>query len=152
MAAGVKTFSEKLASLIAVDCPRFARIVETLQFGFLYAFLAILFGGLVDWMFLGMYPRRQDGVLPFSKVCIIVLVAAFQTAISAVSVIYLRKIGQLVPFAFPNCPGYQAHHHVNEYEGEIAIAFIFVGIQTNIVDQLSRVRKALNHKSDKPDN
>jgi hypothetical protein len=69
--------------------------------------------------------------------------ATAQVILSAVSIIYVRKLADLVPFVFNICPSrYREHYHVEEVFGEVAIAMIFIGVQTSLVKALDKIRGA----------
>ena len=145
------TFSERLHSLFTFDCIRASRIIETAQYAIIYGLIALLFGFCIDWLFRPLYPvpkkQRASCIHPtftggqgFHAVCVLLL----QVMVSAVVVIYIRKIGELVPFLVQLCPDrYVPHWKVKEVEGELAIALMYVGIQTSLIDTLSTLRQSM---------
>ena len=139
-----KPFGERVESLLALDCYRFTRILETAQYAALYTCLCLPVGLLIDWLCARFYPEadagnRYDG----RKRWLAILVAVMQVVLSAVSIIYIRKIADLVPFFFNLCPSrYVAHYHVEEVFGEAAIALVFVGVQVTLVKRLETIRNS----------
>lgn len=151
------TFSERFHSLIMFDCIRGSRIIETAQYAFIFGLLALVGGFCIDWLFRPLYPvakrkRANCTKLVFTGMESLhaVAVLLLQVMVSAVLVIYIRKIGELVPFFIQLCPDkYVPHWKVKEVEGELAIALMYVGIQTSIIDTLSTLRVSVfNAKCD----
>lgn len=140
-----KSFSERLASLLAVDCYRVTRILETTQYAALYAIICLPVGLLIDYVCGLLYPKEDEqGLLRGAALARAIAVAVMQVVLSAVSIIYVRKLADLVPFVFNLCPWkYVPHYHVEEVFGEVAIALIFVGIQVSLVKKLEQIRKSL---------
>lgn len=145
-----KSFGERLQSLLAMDCFRIGRIFETAQYAVLYACICLPVGLGIDMLCKPLYPKAQpakDGeeeTYRGGQLWRAIAAAVLQVMLSAVSIIYVRKLADLVPFLFNFCPArYVAHYHVDEVFGEIAIAMIFVGIQTSLLDALARIRRSL---------
>ena len=145
------TFAERLHSLLAFDCTRISRIIETAQYALIYGLLALLSGFVVDWLFRPLYPLPSkkkihcDNAIFTRGECLrAVAILLLQVVVSAVLVIYIRKIGELVPFLIQLCPDkYVPHWKVKEVEGELAIALMYVGIQTSLIDTLSTLRQSV---------
>jgi len=146
------TFGDRLSSLFRFDCIRLARILETAQYALIFSLLALIVGIVIDSSFKQAYNKiearaSKDGRqlslkgtpgLMLSQIGLIFL----QVVISAILVIYIRKVGKLPPFILNFCgEDYVQHHKVNEVEGEIAIAIIFVGVQTGLIHALEKVRE-----------
>ena len=140
-------FSERLDSLLSFDCVRFSRIMETIEYGCAYAVLTFFAGTLIDALMQNLYPgeKKCEPLKSEGEFWRCFLFVVLQSVFSAVSIIYIRKIAQLLPFVFDVCPEgkYAAHQHVSEYEGEILIALVFIGSQSNLVRQLIRLRNYL---------
>lgn len=144
-------FSERLHSLFTFDCIRVSRIVETAQYALIFGMLALICGFSIDWLFRPLYPSPEKnggacihptftGRQCLHAICILLL----QVVVSAVLVIYIRKVGELVPFLVQLCPDrYVPHWKVKELEGELAIALMYVGIQTSLIDTLSTLRQSV---------
>ena len=102
----------------------------------------------IDWLCKGLYPKLDEedakAVYRGAQFWQTVAAATLQVVLSAVSIIYVRKLADLVPFFFNFCPArYVSHYHVEEVFGEIAIAMVFVGSQTTLLDALARLRRSL---------
>ena len=138
-----KPFKERLASLLKLDCVRLSRLLETMQFAALYACLCMPVGIGIDRLFEALYPKAAEGArLSSPQLWRTIGVAVLQVITSAVAIIYIRKLADLVPFFFNLCPArYVAHYHVDEAFGEAAIALIFVGVQTSLIGALDRIRR-----------
>lgn len=141
-----KTFGERLRSLVAMDCFRVGRIFETAQYALLYACICLPVGLGIDLLCKPLYPKAdgEESVYVGGQIWRAIAAAVLQVVLSAVSIIYVRKLADLVPFLFNFCPSrYVAHYHVDEVFGEIAIAMVFVGIQTTLVEALARLRRSM---------
>ena len=139
-----KPFGERVESLLAFDCYRLSRILETAQYAALYTCLCLPTGLLIDWFCARFYPEPDAGNrYEGRKRWVAILVAVLQVVLSAVSIIYIRKLADLVPFFFNLCPSrYVAHYHVEEVFGEAAIALVFVGVQVTLVKRLETIRNS----------
>ena len=127
-------FSEHFAKLIAFDKIRALKLLEIIQYAVLYVFVALGFGIAIDKLF----PVPDD-----NKSTSYLLLEIFgQCILSAIAVFYMRKIVKLFPFIFEHIAGYKAHT-VEEYNGEIIIALIFVGVQDNLIKKLDMLRKKI---------
>ncbi|NBU16858.1 MAG: hypothetical protein EBS48_07570 [Actinobacteria bacterium] len=140
-----KTFRERFASLIRVDCIRTSRLLETCQYACVYTLLCLPLGIAVDSLFAKLHPAVEEGKkLTKAQLWKAVFVCALQVIVDALAIFYVRKVANLVPFLFNICPrSYVAHYHVDEFFGEAAIAIIFVGVQTGLVRTLELLRKQL---------
>ena len=139
-----KPFSERLKSLLSLDCVRLSRILETMQYAVLYTFLCIPVGTCIDALFTPLYPRTENKDAQFNarQAWHAIGVATLQVVLFAVAVIYIRKVVALFPFVFNLCPSrYVQHYHVDEVVGESALALILVGVQVSLVDNLVKIRK-----------
>ena len=138
------TFAARLKSLLMVDCIRLSRLLETCQYACLYSLLCLPIGVGIDRMFAGLYPVVKEGNgYNRRQVRRAILACMLQVMFDAVAIFYIRKIVYLLPFMFDICPSkYVSHYHVNEVIGEAAIALIFVGVQTNLIESLDKLRKA----------
>jgi len=147
-----KSLAERVESLFAFDCVRLSRILETAEYAVLFGILALFAGFGIDWVFRPMYPKPsktlkgcpdEEKGYTWGQTLQVVGVLLLQVMVSAVLVIYIRKLGEVVPFFFEFCPSkYVPHWKVKEVEGEIAIALVYVGIQTSLIDALATLRKS----------
>ena len=120
-----------------------------------FCLLALVVGFFIDWLVRPLYPVAKSkrancdkpvftGSQSFHAIGVLLL----QVMVSAVLVIYIRKLGELVPFIIQLCPDrYVPHWKVKEVEGELAIALMYVGIQTSIIDTLSTLRMSFGHSA-----
>jgi len=145
-----KSFGERFRSLVALDCFRVGRIFETAQYALLYACICLPVGLGIDLLCKGLYPKLEptkegeESVYKGGQLWQAIAAAVLQVVLSAVSIIYVRKLADLVPFLFNFCPSrYVAHYHVEEVFGEIAIAIVFIGIQATLLEALARIRRSL---------
>ena len=142
-ADGPKTFSEALKSLLAHDCIRFSRIVETGQYALIFAFLAFWVGIGIDGFCRLLYPvkDKDTSIKTAGQFVQTFLVMMLQVCLSAISVFYIRKIGQLFPLFLNLCPSrYIPGHNVPERVGEIALALVFVGSMGTLLMELDKMR------------
>jgi hypothetical protein len=144
-----KPFEERLRSLFAVDCIRISRILETMQYAFLYACICMPVGLGIDALFSRLYPKvEEEAVYSWRQFWVAVAVVVGQVVVNAVSMIYIRKFADLFPFFFNFCPSrYVAHYHVDEVFGEAAIALLFVGVQTSLIHALDKIRGKFSTKA-----
>jgi hypothetical protein len=139
-----KSLAERLASLFRVDCIRGSRLLETAQYAFIYSLLCLPVGVALDRTFTGLYPRVEEGQLYSRRqLWTAVFMVVLQVVVNAVVIFYVRKVASIFPFFFNFCPKrYISHYHVEELFGEVAIAMIFVGVQTNLISVLEKIRKS----------
>jgi hypothetical protein len=137
-----KPFLERLKSLLSVDCIRFSRILETMQYAFLYACICLPVGIGIDTIFSKLYPAvKEEEQYTWKQTWQAIGVSVCQVILNAVSIIYIRKLADLFPFFLNLCPSrYVAHYHVDEVFGEAAIALIYVGVQTSLIHALDKIR------------
>ena len=139
-----KDFTTRLQSLVRMDCVRISRILETAQYAVIFGILALIVGFAIDCLFRPLYPPTpEDRKLHGSAALRAVGILLLQIMFSAVAVLYIRKLGEIVPFLFEFCPSkYVPHYKVKELEGEMAIALAFVGIQTTLIETLETLRRS----------
>ncbi len=146
-----KDLSERVASLFSFDCVRISRILETAQYGLIFALLAFFFGFAIDCLFRPTYPKPtkrvigcKEPVYSMAQMAWALCFVCLQVMVAAVSVIYVRKLGELVPFFFNLCPEkYVPHWKVKEQEGELGLALAFVGVLTTLIDVLGTMRRSV---------
>lgn len=145
-----KPFGERLQSLLSLDCVRISRILETAQYAALYAIICMPVGLGIDAFFSPFYPSTDNGEITPAQAWHSVLIAVLQVMVSAISILYIRKIADLFPFFLNLCPSrYVAHYHVDEVFGEAAIALVFVGMQTHLIKALEKIRDFFGPKGRK---
>ena len=138
-------FGDRFKSLVTFDKIRITRLLEILQYAFLFTIFAVIVGYFLDKLFFKLYP--VDGFKEDSKIKGIgqkahtILVLALQVMAGAVAIFYMRKIIDLIdPFINLSPDVYIKHRHVNEASGELAIAVAYIGVQTNALKQLEKIR------------
>jgi hypothetical protein len=145
----VKTFRGAFKSLVAHDCVRFSRLAETGQYALIFAFIAFWVGIGIDVLCRLFYPvkDKEAPLRTAGQFLRTFLVVLFQVCLSAISVFYIRKIGQLFPLFINVCPSrYVPGHNVPERVGEIALALVFVGSMGTLVMQLDKMRSFITNE------
>ena len=83
-----------------------------------------------------------------------IFILALQVMIGAIGVYYIRKLIDVIPpivdISSKEHP-YVAHLGVSEAKGEISLAIIFVGIQTNAIHALEEIHDYGMKSSNKKD-
>jgi hypothetical protein len=139
-----------LESLLRFDCVRLSRLFETIQAAVLYSLLVLFAGAALDRAFERFYPVQRGGGgsgperltrAQFWKTLPLVLA---QVALSSLAVFYVRHLVNLVPF-LNLCPStYISGLGVTEVmTGELSVAMVFVGVQTNLLRQMELLRNYL---------
>lgn len=146
-------FRDAYKSLVAFDSIRITRLCEIVQYAFLFSIAAIFAGTCIDRFFSHLYPAK--GADPAKKLqstkqaTTTALTLALQVAVGALTVFYIRKIADLVPPLINLAPTrYLKHRNVSESQGEMSLSIAFVGIQTNAVLQLQKLRDFYDAGSD----
>jgi hypothetical protein len=148
MAEAARTGGERFNSITS-NCVGSGRVLETIQYSAVFALLALIVGLSIDRTMETLYPipsRALAGKMLYTlpEALRAVGYILLQVCVSAVAVIYIRKVGDLVPFLFNPCPDkYIPHWKVKEVEGEMALALVFVGVQTSIMETLGTLRASV---------
>ena len=109
-------------------------IIESLQYGLLYIFASFLAGISLDFTF----PHFDE-----KKETLKIVLEVLGQCLLLVIFVYLIRLGiKRVPLLFPvpRGSGY-IPFMTNEYEGEMMMAVIFVGIQLNLVYKIDKLSK-----------
>ena len=144
--------SEGLASLLASDCIRATKILETVHSAVLHGLFGAAFGVGIDRLVRGLYPKpgKDDELTTWPELGVTLLVVLLQVVLSAIGVIYIRKLVALFPFLFNLCPSrYVEGYGVDEVEGEISLGLAYVGSQSHLVTQLEKINAFFTPQSDK---
>lgn len=128
----IKHIESRFKSLTKFDFIRLYQLLEILQYSVLYAFVAGLAGLLLERIF----PEPDRSKSNYQ----ILIEVLLQCMLSALSVFYIRKIVKVVPFILEDSKYYKTHG-VDEYNGEIMIAIVFVGIQKNLLTKIDILRE-----------
>jgi hypothetical protein len=126
-----KYFYQRLADLTAFDNTRLNQILELTQYSITYSISTILLG-------LGMnitFSAYNDKISTWRLFGEIIL----ELAVLTIAVFYIRKLNQLIPFMFHINNGTSSYkpYMTTEYQGEIALSIIFVGVQFRLVRKLA---------------
>lgn len=132
---GYKLYVEnRFDRLTQLDEVRIMKLLESIQYGLGYLFVGFFLGVGTDMLF-PVFDPKKDEFTVFSEVilqCILLIVVVF----------YCRKIVKLMPFVFAFNSKYRVHQS-NEYEGEIMIAVVLIGVQINLIKKLDFLSKKL---------
>lgn len=111
-------------------------ILESIQYGSLYMIAAFIGGVGLDILF-----PVFDNKKPINTV----ILETIAQCLSLIVLVYiLRVIIGNIPFIFP------IHHNSGftpymtyEYEGEMMMGFVFLGVQLNLIRKIDKIAKAL---------
>ena len=131
-------FHDRLNKLMTFDTIRANDLLESMQYGILYAVAAFLVGGTLNLLFEPYTEKITTGQLAFQVFYEVVLIV--------IGVYYLRKIVKIVPFLFdvhiPGGPTFRPYL-TTEYGGEIVISLIFIGVQFRFIRKLDLLANRL---------
>lgn len=135
-----KYFFRQLSDLLAFDNTRINQILELIQYSTTYSISTIILG-------LGMnitFPAYNDSISTWRLFGEIIV----ELIVLTIAVFYIRKLNQLIPFLFHVNDGVSQvykPYSTTEYQGEIALSIIFVGVQFRLVRKLALFAKRLAH-------
>lgn len=122
-------FKDHLKSLLKFDLVRINELLELIQYNIIYGISAFIGGFTINAVFPDYKESVTIGRLAFEvigELLALVLV-----------VFYIRRLVKLVPFLLHiNGSGFKPYL-TTEYQGEIAIGIIFVGVQFRLIRKLS---------------
>jgi hypothetical protein len=121
-------------SLITTDKIRQLRLLEIIQYAFLYAIVTLLFSTAIEYM--APEPNEDEHML------ILLLEIFIQCTIVAISVFYIRKIVKLVPFMYYQHKKYHPYL-TSEYQGEIVISLVFLNTQTKLIEKIKILERKI---------
>ena len=124
----------RFQKLIIFDDIRLYKLLEIIQYAFLYALVTIPLSAFIE----NMFPKAD----PYEKWWIIFIEVILQLIIVAVFVYYIQKIVKIAPFIFGNGSGYQKYRTF-EYRGTITIGLIFVGTQMNLINKIDILKRRI---------
>ncbi len=117
--------------LISFSDIRGMEILESLQYGLIYSFLAFMVGVSIDWVFPDFNEETKTSTLTIEVI--------LQSLIVILAVFYLRKLVKVVPFLFifhwPGASKYRPYEST-EYGGEVILSLIFFATQFNLIKKL----------------
>ncbi len=127
-----KYFYQRLADLLSFDNTRLNQILELTQYSITYSISTILLG-------LGMnitFPAYNDKISTWRLFGEIIV----ELVVLTIAVFYIRKLNQTIPFMLHISNGGLSSYKpymTTEYQGEIALSIIFVGVQFRLVRKLA---------------
>ena len=127
-----KYIENRIHTLTRLDELRIMELLESIQYGLGYLFIGFVLGVGTDMLF-PVYTTEKDTLTVFSEVvlqCIMLIIVVF----------YCRKIVKLMPFVFAFNPKYRVHES-DEYNGEIIIAVVLIGVQINLIKKIDFLSK-----------
>jgi hypothetical protein len=129
-----KYIKERWNKLITFDKIRIYKLLENLQYAFLYILITLPLSGLVEDLFPDLDKNKYSYILFLEIVlqCLIIVIMVF----------YIQKIVKLIPVLFPVDKNYKKYR-VSEYDGVIIISLIFVGTQNNLINKIRELRNRL---------
>jgi len=111
-------------------------ILESVQYGSLYMITAFLGGVGLDFLF----PHFDD-----KKPLNYIVLETVAQCLSLIVLVYILRvcIGG-IPFLFPIHRNSDfTPYMTNEYEGEIMMGFIFLGVQLNLIRKINKIASSL---------
>jgi hypothetical protein len=131
-------FYERLNKLMTFDTIRVNDLLESMQYGILYAIAAFMVGGTLNLLFAPFNEKVSTGQLAFQVFYELVLIV--------IGVYYLRKLVKVMPFLFnvsvPGGPTFRPYL-TTEYGGEIVISLVFIGVQFRFIRKLDLLANRL---------
>jgi hypothetical protein len=126
-----KYFYQRLADLTSFDNTRLNQILELTQYSITYSISAIILGLIMNITF-SAYNDKVSTWRLFAEIIV-------ELAVLTVAIFYIRKLNQLIPFMFHVNNGINSYkpYTTTEYQGEIALSIIFVGVQFRLVRKLA---------------
>ena len=137
-------FKERLASLARADRIRVTRLFEAVQFCVIYSALFFVAAAALDRTLARLFPAEEQVLPNWLRTVWELVVALFQVVLNVLLVFYIRKLALLVPpLVNLDSSHYRASWHVEEAQGEMALAIVAIGVQTNLLDRLAGLRRRL---------
>jgi hypothetical protein len=133
---GKKQFITRVRSLFNVNNIRLNELLETAQFTIMYGLVAFFCGTYINKLF-----PKFDSSKPSWQILLEILA---ETVVLSICVFYIRKLVKIIPFIayFPGKSRYIPYMSA-EFEGEIALAVIFVSLQTNLLEKIQELSKRI---------
>lgn len=129
-----KHFERIYKHLVATDITRKLKLLEIVQYAFLYAIITLLFSTTIEY--LAPEPNENENIL-------VLLIEIFvQCTVVAISVFYIRKIVKLIPFLYYKYKKYQPYL-TSEYHGEIVISLVFLNTQIKLIKKIKILEKKI---------
>ena len=122
--------------LIRFDTIRISKLLEMIQYAVIVFILAFFIGSATDSLF--PLPKPEEKISDFDLYKDIFL----QLCLIVISVYYITKIAQVIPFFFSLSDKYIPSAKDENMKGAgIALAIIFVGVQKNFQGRIELLKK-----------
>ena len=124
-------FWERLHSFTRLDSIRLNELLEIGQYSFIYVMAAFVVGGAMNLIFPEFNEATPTGRLALEVVAELMAIT--------IAIFYLRKFAKIAPFLFQvYIPGAKEYipYRTTEYQGEIALSIIFVGLQFRLIKKI----------------
>jgi hypothetical protein len=131
-------FHARFNKLMTFDTIRANDLLESTQYGILYSIAAFIVGGSLNLLFEPFTEKITTGRLAFQ--------VFYEMVLIIIGVYYLRKIVKIVPFLFEvNVAGGKTFrpYLTMEYNGELVISLIFIGVQFRFIRKLDLLANRL---------
>lgn len=131
-------FWKRLHSFTKLDSIRLNEILEISQYSFIYFLAAFVVGGAMNLIFPEFSEYTPTGQLAFEVMGELMVIT--------IAIFYLRKFAKIVPFLFQvRIPGTKEYipYKTTEYQGEIALSIIFVGLQFRLIKKIDLLASRL---------
>jgi len=135
-----KHFTEHIASLTRFDIVRINELLELIQYNVIYCISAFIGGFSINAIFPDYNETVGIGRLSLEIIA--------ELLVLVIVVFYIRRFVKLIPFLFhvtgtgPN--GFKPYLST-EYQGEIALGIIFVGVQFRLIRKLALLANKLGN-------
>jgi hypothetical protein len=133
-----KYFENHIEKLFRFDSIRANELAELGQYAMIYAIVSFIVSGSLNLIF-----RPYDETI---KTPWLAFEVFYEIVIIVIVVFYMRKLIKTVPFLFEmHWPGAQKYtpYLSTEFEGEIAISIIFIGMQFRLIKKLDLLSRRL---------
>jgi hypothetical protein len=135
-----KYFHQKLTDLLSFDITRINQLLELTQYSVTFTISCIIIGLLLNIIF----PAYTDKISTFKLFLEIIV----ELVVLTIGVFYIRKFNHLIPFVMYINDGKTSYkpYNTTEYQGELALSLIFVGVQFRLIRKLALLAKRWGHR------
>lgn len=133
-----KYFEDRIDKLMRIDNIRTNELLELGQYAVIYAIASVIVSGSLNLIF----PAYTEGIST-SKLAFEIF---FEIVIITIAVYYMRKVIKTIPFLFHvSWPGASKYvpYLSTEFDGELAIGIIFIGMQFRLIKKLDLLSRRL---------
>lgn len=131
-------FESRVDKLMRIDNVRANELLELGQYAAMYAIVSVIVSGSLNLVF----PAYTEGI-GTGKLALEIF---YEIVIITIVVFYIRKLIKTVPFLFHvSWPGASKYvpYQSTEFDGEIAIGIIFIGMQFRLIKKLDLLSRRL---------